>query len=126
MQVQDQARKKILIIDDTENFLRVLTRWLSDSYEVFACSNSTEGIKIVVTEKPDLILLDLKMPKISGQQLLQFFQTKEIKIPVLVITSVTHKMTLNQVMDLGARGIIRKPTNRQELLQMVKSEFIEV
>jgi len=111
--------KKILAIDDTQFFLRMLTQVLGKKYSLKTCSDPLQGLVEMVTHKPDLILLDVEMPRINGLQILEGMQKKNLKIPTIVITGDKYSDNEQKAKDLGAEMIIYKPFKREFLLESI-------
>ncbi len=113
--------KKILIVDDEKNFVDVLkTRLESTGYQVVSAGDGDEGVTKAREEKPDLILLDVMMPKIDGYTALKLLKddkaTKDI--PVLILTC---KEKMGDLFTAeGVRGYIVKPYDREHLLTTIK------
>lgn len=117
--------KKILIIEDNEYLGRMYENLLSlESYSVQWVASGEDGMSRAEEFKPDLILLDVIMPKINGVQVLQKLkddsQTKNI--PVVILTVVGEKEVIDKCMKLGASGYIIKSTvNLDQLLVEINS-----
>lgn len=79
--------KKVLIIDDNPDFIAYVSSILAENnYRVCSAKNAEEGLEKVKIEKPDLILLDLKMRRISGVSFFKEIKEKNIPIPIIIIT----------------------------------------
>lgn len=112
---------KILIIDDDTSLRRVLEYNLQEEgYEVFAAAGGEEGLFLFDGQQPDLVVTDLKMPGISGFQVLAAVKERSAQTPVLVITAFGAVETAVEAMKLGAYDYITKPFNRDELRLAVK------
>lgn len=114
---------KILAIEDDVDITRVLKKRLADNgYDVLIANEPTEGIKLARTEKPDLILLDLKLPTGGGLSILRTLKmapdTREI--PVVIVTGVRRAEIKEQTFKEGACAYIEKPYDPQELLDIVR------
>ncbi len=83
----------ILIIDDQQNLRNMLKDYFSEQgYHVLTAKDGQEGLFVARYENPDLILLDIMMPKLDGYQFLQAFR-KESQVPVIVLTAKQKKQT---------------------------------
>ncbi|PWS26329.1 response regulator [Pedobacter yonginense] len=114
------SNKKILICDDDEGILDMLEMVFEDSpYTVIPEKNSLNIKSIVERESPDLILLDLWMPVLSGDQLLRTLRKNPstIGLPVIVISASREGRQI--AYDAGATGFIAKPFDFSELMGMV-------
>jgi two-component system cell cycle response regulator DivK len=116
------ARKKILIVDDTEWNRDLLIQLLEDDYDVVQAVNGEEGVKKAEVERPDLVLMDLGMPVMDGWE-----ATRKIKaqpelrhIPVIAVTS--HAMVGDEVQarEAGCDDYIAKPVDENELMEKIK------
>jgi len=114
-------KKRILIADD-EPFIRLTVgRMLDKDYLVLEATNGEEAVEIAKGKKPDLILMDLIMPKMDG-----YTACSEIKadqatrgIPVVILTSVRNELNKKFAMEMGAEGYITKPFDIQELRDVI-------
>ena len=115
--------KKILIIEDEEQIRRVLLRVLSDedkNFDVKEAVDGKEGFSLIKKEKFDLILCDIKMPKMDGIEVLQ--EAKKIKFssPFIMLTGHGNIDTAVEAMKLGAYDFISKPPDLNRLLTSVR------
>ncbi len=116
-------KKKILIVDDEPGIVRLLSiRLKARGYEVFEAYDGLQCVKIAEEEVPDLILLDIKMPAMSGivafEKLIQMDITKNI--PVVFMTAYPKLEVKNQVAFMGAKGFISKPFISEDLESIVE------
>jgi len=114
--------KKILIIDDSHTNVVLLQAILGNKgYNTITASNAKEAYLIMENEKPDLILLDLLMPEISGFDFLFHIKSnKETRnIPVIVVSAVTDTANINRALALGAKDYIKKPIELQLFIEKV-------
>lgn len=117
-------RCKILVVDDTEANLRLLRALLTGAgYEVATAGCGAEGVEAAVRENPDLILLDIMMPDLTGfevcQRLRAGHQTRET--PVVFLTALHEMEDHMRAVDVGGDDVLTKPINKLELLLRVKS-----
>ena len=116
------GKKRILIVDDDADILELLKFTLeSTHFECETALSATEGLERALQFKPNLILLDLMLPEMSG-----FGFMRELKnnsqygpIPVVVLTSLADEEIATEVMDLGAVGYLSKSCDKKELISMV-------
>lgn len=116
--------KKILVIDDLpENVFMLQDRLEHEGYEVITAYNGLTGIEKAFSELPDLILLDVMMPDITGievcRKLVNDPATKDI--PIILVTAKSGADDTKEGLEAGAFDYIKKPFNRIELLARVKS-----
>ncbi len=113
--------KKILIVDDEPDFVLLLkTRLRGNGYEVITASNGEEGAAKANADKPDLILLDIMMPKKDGYTMLQELKANEktTSIPVIVVTAKPYMRDLFGIE--GIKDYIVKPFEDDDLLLRIK------
>ena len=116
--------KKILIIDDSPDSVFLLQDRLErEGFETAKAYNGEMGIQKAINEKPDLILLDIMMPDISGYDVCKILTSKEETklIPIILLTALTDVDNLKQGLQLGAFDYIKKPFNRVELIARINS-----
>ena len=117
--------KKILIIDDEEDVLTYLTAFFSDNdFYVISATDGKEGIKKALSEKPDVITLDISMPEESGVKALRELQNNENtkNTPIIIITGVTSdfKRFIKARKQVHMpEGYFEKPIDRELLLKKV-------
>jgi DNA-binding NtrC family response regulator len=115
---------KILIIEDEAAIRRVLTKILSeenDSYKVEEAEDGLQGIEKVKNEDYDLILCDIKMPKMDGVELLEAVKKIKPEIPMVMISGHGDLETAINTMRLGAFDYISKPPDLNRLLNTVRN-----
>ena len=116
--------KKVLLVEDDDLLQGMYQRVLSmHGFEVEVASDGEEGIKKVFENTPDVILLDIMMPKINGLNVLKEIkaspQTKHI--PVMVLTNLAGDQFTQRAMTLGAENyVIKSNHDPMEIIQMVK------
>ena len=116
----------ILIVDDEKNTREGLKRYLEEKdYDVFLTDNGTDALKMVADENPDLLLIDLKMPKMDGMTLLRELKAKYPNVTAIMMTAYGTVETAVQAMQAGAFHYITKPINLDELDLMLKKAFRE-
>ncbi len=112
---------KILIVDDDTSLRRVLEYNLQEEgYEVLAAASGEEGLRLFAANSPALVITDLKMPGISGFQLLAGVKEQSPETLVIVITAFGAIETAVEAMKLGAYDYITKPFNRDALKLVVR------
>lgn len=116
-------KKKILIVEDEEIMLDLLQRKLvNNGYEISIARNGEDGLKMIKETKPDLILLDIIMPKMSGMEVLEGMQKdKEVKsIPVIIISNSGQPVELDRAKKLGVKDwLIKTEFDPQEVVDKV-------
>jgi len=119
-------KKKILVVDDELNIRVALQDLLgANNYEVELAVDGQEGIEKAETTHPDLILLDIMMPKLSGLELLKKLKTstKEAHVPIIILSAKSDVESLNEAMWNYADKYITKPYQPEEILDSVKASL---
>jgi two-component system alkaline phosphatase synthesis response regulator PhoP len=114
-------KKKILIADDEPTIRLIIRRMLDEDYVVLEATNGEEAVDIARGQKPDLILMDLMMPKMDGYTACSEIKSDQATkvIPVVMLTAVGHEFNKKYAMEIGAEGYVTKPFNHQELIDMI-------
>jgi len=109
--------KRLLIVDDDDAMRRLLRLNLSDSYEIIDTGKPEEALALTMEHKPDAILLDLRMPKISGIDLCRTLGScsKTQPIPVFLVSGEPASDTQRYCKELGAAGSFEKPIDFEAL-----------
>lgn len=119
--------KKILLVEDEEIIIDLLKKKLErENYDVRVARDGEEGLKAMQREKPDLILLDIIMPKMGGFEVMEEMQKdEELKqIPVIVISNSGQPVELDRAKKLGARDwLIKTEFDPQEVIDKVKKQI---
>ncbi len=116
--------KRILVIDDyPDNVYLLKERLEREGFEILTAFDGETGIQIAVQEKPDLILLDIMLPGMSGYEACQTLTTKDDtrQIPIILLTALTDVNNIRQGLQAGAFDYIKKPFNRIELVARINS-----
>ncbi len=112
--------KKILIIDDEQEICEMLYTFLvPHNYKVFLAFNGQMGLEYFEEIKPDIVLLDLKMPDIDGLEVLKIIR-KVSNVPVIIITGNPQDVSEIHLADLEIEGFIEKPISLQAVLNSLK------
>jgi DNA-binding NtrC family response regulator len=113
--------KTILIVDDEKDLCTILSDSLSrDRYRVVTAFNGKMGLQLVEKEKPDLILLDIKMPGMDGIEVLRKIKKMKKEIVVIMFTAYGTLETARKAMKLGAYDYVTKPVDLFFLKSLVK------
>ncbi|HCA57733.1 MAG TPA: DNA-binding response regulator, partial [Blastocatellia bacterium] len=111
----------ILLVDDDESLRRVLEFQLDEAgYRVIVAADGEEALLVLGTKEVDCVITDLRMPKVSGLELLEKVKASDKEIPVIVATAFGEVETAVSAMKLGAFDYINKPFNHDEILLTVE------
>ena len=115
------CKKTILVADDEENVRQLVVGILGNEYVVLEAIDGDMAVDIAKKQKPDLILMDLMMPKMDGYTACSSIKTDEVTkvIPVVILTAVGHELNKKFAQQVGAAGYITKPFTPQELMDII-------
>ncbi len=119
-----QNKSKILIADDDKDIVKLLSeRFEYEGFEVVVAYEGVRAIEAAHKQKPDLILLDLKMPTGKGQDVLKALKNHPLtsKTPVIIMTALKEDGLEEEVRSLGAFDFIQKPLDLDHLLQSIRA-----
>ena len=113
----------VLVVDDSKAFrvfakdaIKRTVKWV----RIFEAKDGVEGLKLYQKCKPDLILLDLRMPKLEGDKILEAIMKDNLDAKVIMTTAYDDDQeTINQLMKLGAFSFVSKPMNRLTLMKYI-------
>lgn len=113
---------KILIVDD-EQSIRTLLEYnlIQAGYETVMAIDGEEAIEKVEQEKPDLILLDLMIPKIDGIEVCKLLRKRHINIPIIMLTAKSEELDKVLGLEIGADDYMTKPFSPREVMARVKA-----
>ena len=117
-----EDKQKILIADD-ELYIRLLVKdILEPEFTVLEASNGEEAVIIARNEQPDLVLMDILMPKLDGYTACYAIKNNELTkdIPVVMLTGVGHELNRQLSQEMGATAYITKPFNPEDLLDKAR------
>ncbi len=115
--------EKILVVDDEMAIVQSIRMLLKDSYEIVSASSAEEAIDLFRRERPDLIILDIIMPGISGLEVLKIIREHDLLVPVIVLTATKMVKPAVEAMKVGATDYITKPFDIEELRLIIRKSF---
>ncbi|MBI4707088.1 MAG: response regulator [Candidatus Omnitrophica bacterium] len=118
-----KIKNKILIVDDETELTELLKlRFGALGYKISSAADGEEALNAVKTDKPDLILLDIMLPKLDGiSVLLKLKSDPAFKdIPVFMLSAIAQDEEVRVALSLGAMGYIKKPFDKTELITKVQ------
>ena len=123
MEEVDNFKKTILIVDDEKMIINLLTHNLEkEGYNVIEAKDGLEAIDIAQEKKPDLILLDIMLPKLDGLSVCKRIKNM-MNVPILMVTAKDEELDKILGLELGADDYITKPFSVGELLARVKANL---
>ena len=116
------TKKKILLVEDSSAVLQLEQVILERAYDVVIAKTGTEGLKAAINQKPDLILLDVMMPKLDGFELCRLLRGIEPTraIPIIMVTTLGDQKSQETAYAAGCNDFITKPIDRHELISKIE------
>ncbi|MCW3806286.1 response regulator [Plebeiibacterium marinum] len=119
--------KKILIVDDAPDSRVIIKNILSPyNVEIIEACDGVEGWKLILVEKPDLILLDLEMPNKNGFEVLDDIQEEWLDVPIVIITGDQNDSTLGNCLSNGATTLVHKPIDKEVLRKKISEILSDI
>ncbi|HEY0693826.1 MAG TPA: response regulator transcription factor [Kribbella sp.] len=117
---------KILIIDDAPDLLSFVRRALeTETYQVLTCTDGLDGIRLALSERPDLVILDLVMPGVHGEAVLSALMAQDRSLRVMILSATGNVQLRIACLEQGAVDFLAKPFAIRELLARVRSRLQE-
>ena len=116
-----EEREKILVVDDEKGVRELLKQILTDAgYEVITASDGEEALLALSTESPHVMTLDIKMPVMSGMEVLARLSHDLPDVCLIMVTAIADVSSAVEAMKLGALDYITKPFDREEVIQKIR------
>lgn len=115
--------KKVMIVDDDPEILELFRDILEDrGYQIITYTRGWEALQGVSRDQPDLIILDIMMPRVNGYEVCQILKENPTtqKIPVIFLTALSHQEALQRAADGGADDFVVKPCPPEKLIKHVE------
>ncbi len=127
--VRTMATRRVLIVDDEADVRKVLTDILravryAEPLEIEAVADGRDGLDAVVRQRPDLVLLDLQMPRMDGLALLKQIREIEPRLPVIVISATQENKLSSEALRSGAVAYLPKPFDPRHV-EMLVTMFLD-
>jgi len=111
--------KRILVAEDNDSNYMLMTYILKRHYEFFRAVNGKEAVELAVTEKPDLVLMDLKMPVMDGLEATRQIKSVQPHLPVIALTANAFDSDRQHALEAGCDDFQSKPVNAAACLQTI-------
>lgn len=125
MSNKNHQQATILIVDDNEDILSILVDALEchTSFQVITATCAQDGLKILASQRIDVIILDLVMPEMDGIEMFKIIKDRSINTPVMFLTGRSALELENIARELGAFDFIQKPVNMRDLLLLIDEAY---
>jgi two-component system, OmpR family, alkaline phosphatase synthesis response regulator PhoP len=115
-------KNKVLVVDDEQSIVTLLQYNLEQAgFEVLTAMDGQEGKELAETESPDIIVLDLMLPKLDGMEVCKQLRQKNIMVPILMLTAKDDELDKIIGLELGADDYMVKPFSPREVIARVKA-----
>lgn len=112
----------ILVIEDDKSIVRGLEKNLQyEGYKVLTATEGEKGLELAVNKQPDLILLDIMLPRVNGYEICKTLKKHDISTPIIIISAKNQEVDKIMGLDLGADDYITKPFSLRELLARINA-----
>ncbi len=117
------ARRKLLLVDDAETILMMERMILGKDYDLLIAKDGQEAVEKALMESPDLILLDIVMPKMNGIEACGAIRSNPAtaSIPIIMVTTRGNEESVKTAFDSGCNEYVTKPINKVDLLNKIRS-----
>lgn len=116
--------KKILVVDDTKSYLWVISQALEEAgFKVATASNGEEGLEMVKFENPDLVLLDITMPKMDGMTMSKKLKEEGIEVPIIFLTNLGDIKSISEASETSIGYIVKSDTSTEDVVVRVKEKL---
>lgn len=120
----EEEKKKILAVDDESSILDLLKFNIEkEGFTFVSASDGEEGLQKVISETPDLVLLDVMLPKIDGLTVCRKIRQEGINIPVIMLSARSEEIDKILGLEIGADDYITKPFSTRELIARIKANL---
>ena len=120
------AGEKILIIEDEQDIALLMATAMRDNgYRVVVAHDGAKGLDMALSEQPDLILLDLRLPKMSGMRVFHALREHQVDVPVVVVTAWRSQELVIEALRLGVKDYLSKPFALKDLLEVAERALTE-
>ena len=116
-------KKTVLIVEDEKSIVDILQYNLKKEYNILTANDGEAGLDMALKENPDILLLDLMLPKLDGFEVCRILREKGNKAPVIILTAREGEDDKVQGLELGADDYITKPFSIREVMARVKANI---
>ncbi len=118
------ADKKILIVEDSKSYLFILSEtFKAEGFTVFTAENGEDGLEAIKNNKPDLILLDITMPKMDGLTMSKKVKESGINTPIIFLTNMSDLKHVSEGMETAKDYIVKADTSVENIVVKVKERL---
>ncbi len=117
-----QKAMKMLVVDDEEYICEILHEFLSlQGYQVDTAANGEDALKKYEADRPEVVLLDIRMPGIGGIDILRRIKEIDSRVGIIMLSAFGDEETVNEVLQMGADYYLQKPVEFERLMEILTS-----
>ena len=110
---------KLLLIDDNEDFRVALRHLLSSSFEVIEAGNGEQALEKLDSEFPDIVIVDLDMPKMNGIEFCRRAKREYPELPIIMVTAYSQFYSSKEVIAAGIDAFLQKPIEGEKIMEVI-------
>ncbi len=115
--------KRILVAEDNDSNYMLMTYILKKHYEFFRAKNGKEAVEKALSEQPDLVLMDIKMPLMDGLEATRQIKAQKPELPIIALTANAFDSDRQMAMQAGCNDFLSKPVNAEKCIAAI-AQFI--
>jgi DNA-binding NtrC family response regulator len=119
----DDARRRVLIVDDEPLIVEVLSEHFKSDFEIETAANGADALAAILRQRPDVVLLDINMPRMNGVEVLKDIKQIDDSIAVIMVTANEQVQLAAEALRSGAFGYVPKPFDFRYLDHMLAAIF---
>ena len=113
--------KRILVAEDNDRNYMLMTYILKNHYELLRARNGQEALEVAMSEKPDMVLMDIKMPVMDGLEATRLIKAKMPDMVVIALTANAFDSDRKMAMEAGCSDFLSKPVNAEKCLKTIQN-----
>ena len=115
------VKKKILIVDDESGITQEIKEFLEEEgYEVYTADMAKIGMRLIETIFPDVVLIDAKLPDISGNEVLRFCKEKSPRTKTIIVTGYVDQHVMDEAESIGRDAFLQKPFDLEKIIEEIE------
>jgi len=118
------SNKKILLVEDSKSYLFILTETLRNAgFTVVTAEDGEEGVSVAKSDKPDLILSDITMPKMDGIAMSKKIKEFDTEVPIIFLTNLSDMKHINEALESSTDYIVKSDASVEDIVVRVKEKL---
>ncbi len=122
-ETSDTDKKTILIAEDQMDNFELLNEILKKEFRIIHAEDGEKAVSLYLKTKPDLLLMDLKMPLLCGAEVIKEIRKKSSTVPIIILTALAFSDEISKAIALGANDYLLKPFTRKDIISIIKKHL---